>query len=254
MAELAEALRALDVTDRQRVLDWWSLAEQRMKTPDGDPSAPAEAVGMSTLIELVGFPERAVPLWIAARAGYAPRFYVGQFAVRVWPLDVAVLDRERIVALASAPADDLCDALLAGDDDVHRALSPVASLVSTYAETEFEAVASIEPAFWDGLLQVATYQLQQNLGRVFDVETVEPVLRFGVRAGGARRGARARVSGKPRVALAHSRRDRVRAVRRPGDAVGHVAPEPPGSAFSIVAKGMAGSYASVSQSDRPVMG
>ena len=151
-----------------------------MRTPDGDPSAPAEAVGMrSTLIELVGFPERAVPLWIAARAGYSLRFYVGQFAVRVWPLDVAVLDRERIVALASAPADDLCDALLAGDDDVHRALSPVASLVSTYAETEFEAVASIEPAFWDGLLQVATYQLQQNLGRVFDVETVEPVLRFG---------------------------------------------------------------------------
>lgn len=29
------------------------------------------------------------------------------------------------------------------------------------------------------LLQVATYQLQQNLGRVFDVETVEPALRFG---------------------------------------------------------------------------
>src|SRR5262249_45972444 len=65
------ALRALDMADRQRVLDWWSLAERRMKTPDGDPSAPAEAVGMSTLIALVGLPERAVPLWTAARAGYA---------------------------------------------------------------------------------------------------------------------------------------------------------------------------------------
>jgi hypothetical protein len=167
------------VADRQRVLDWWSLAEQRMKTSDGDPSALAEAIGMSTLIELVGVPERAVPLWIAARAGYSLRFYVGQFAARVLPLDVSVLDRERIVAFTSASADDLCDALLAGDDEPHDALDPVASLVSTYAQTEFEEVASIEPAFWDGLLQVATYQLQQNLGRVFDVETVEPVLRFG---------------------------------------------------------------------------
>jgi hypothetical protein len=167
------------VADRQRVLDWWSLAEQRMKTPDGDPSAPAEAVGMSTVIEMVGLPERAVPLWIAARAGYSLRFYVGQFAARVWPLDVSMLDRERIVALASAPADDLCDALLAGDADLHRALDPVASLVTIHAESEFEAVASVESAFWDGLLQVATYQLQQNLGRVFDVETAEPVLRLG---------------------------------------------------------------------------
>jgi hypothetical protein len=167
------------VGDRQRVLDWWSLAEQRMKTPDGDPSAPSEAVGMSTLIEPVGLPERVVPLWIAARAGYSLRFYVGQFAGRAWPLDVSLLNRERIVALALAPADDLLDALLAGDDDVHGALDPMASLVSTYAETQFEAVASIEPAFWDALLQVATYQLQQNLGRVFDVETAEPVLRFG---------------------------------------------------------------------------
>ncbi len=150
-----------------------------MKTPDGDPSAPSEAVGMSTLIELVGLPERAVPLWIAARAGYSLRFYVGQFAARVWPLDVSLLDRERIIALASAPADDLLDALRAGDDDMHDALDPAASLVSTYAETQFEAVASIEPAFWDALLQVATYQLQQNLGRSFDVEPAEPVLRFG---------------------------------------------------------------------------
>jgi hypothetical protein len=120
-----------------------------------------------------------VPLWIAARAGYSLGFYVGQFAAPVWPLDVSVLDRERIVALATAPADNLCDALLAGDDDLHDALDPVASLVTVYAESEFEAVASVQPAFWDGLLQVATYQLQQNLGRVFDAETAEPVIRFG---------------------------------------------------------------------------
>jgi hypothetical protein len=114
-----------------------------------------------------------------ARAGYSLRFYVGRFAARIWPLDVSVLDRERIIALASAPADDLCDALLAGDADLHRALDPVASLVTIHAESEFEAVAPVESAFWDGLLQVATYQLQQNLGRVFDVETAEPVLRLG---------------------------------------------------------------------------
>jgi hypothetical protein len=173
------ALRALDLADRQRVLDWWSLAERRMRTPDGDPSAPAEAVGMSTMIAMVGLPERATPLWIAVRAGYSLRLYVGQFAAQVWPLDLSVPDRDRIVALAATPADDLCDAILAGDDDLHDALHPVATLVTTHVESEFEAVASVEPAFWDGLLQVATYQLQQNLGRVFDVETAEPVLRLG---------------------------------------------------------------------------
>lgn len=134
---------------------------------------------MTTLIEMVGLPERAASLWIAARAGCSLRFYVGRFAPRVWPLDVSVLDRQRIVALASAPAADLCDALLAGDNDLHGALDPVASLVTICSETEFETVASIEPAVWDGLLRVATHQLQQNLGRVFDVETAESVIRFG---------------------------------------------------------------------------
>lgn len=78
-----------------------------------------------------------------------------------------------------ASADSLTDSLLASDEDVHAVLDPVATLVTTYAETGFDAVASVEPAFWDGVLQVATYQLQQNLGRVFDMETAEPVLRYG---------------------------------------------------------------------------
>jgi hypothetical protein len=173
------ALRGLDVADRQRVLDWWSLAEQRMRTPEGDPSPPTEAVGMSTMIEMVGLPERATPLWIATRAGYSLRFYAGRFAAQVWALDVSSLDRGPIVALTDTPADDMVDALLAGDEDLHAVLDPVAELVATYAEDRFEAVASVEPAFWDGLVQVATYQLQHNLGRVFDVQTAEPVLRFG---------------------------------------------------------------------------
>jgi hypothetical protein len=150
-----------------------------MQTPDGDPSAPAEAVGTSTIIDMVGLPERAGSLWIAARAGYSLRFYVGQFVARVWPLDVSVLNRDRLTALPGTPADDLTDALLAGDEELHDALDPVGTLVTTYVETAFDAVASVEPAFWVGVLQVATYQLQQNLGRVFDVETAEPVLRYG---------------------------------------------------------------------------
>jgi hypothetical protein len=159
----------LDVADRQRVLAWWSLAEQRMRTPEGDPSPPTEAVGMSTTIEIVGLPERASPLWIATRAGYSLRFYAGRFAPQV----------RAIVALVDTPADDLVDALLAGDEDLHAVLDPVAELVTTYAEDRFEAVASVEPAFWEGVLQVGTYQLQQNLGRVFDAQTAEPVVRFG---------------------------------------------------------------------------
>ena len=38
-------------------------------------------------------------------------------------------------------------------------LDPPALLVAAHAESEFEAVALIDPAFWDGVLQVATYQL-----------------------------------------------------------------------------------------------
>jgi hypothetical protein len=66
-----------------------------MQTPEGDPSAPCEAVGMSTLIEMVGLPELAAPLWIATRAGYSLRFHADQFAATIWPLDVSDLDRGR---------------------------------------------------------------------------------------------------------------------------------------------------------------
>jgi hypothetical protein len=83
------------------------------------------------------------------------------------------------VGLAWTSADKLLESLVAGEEDIHALLDPVASLVVTCAESGFDAVASVEPEFWDGLLQVATYQLQQNLGRVFDVETAEPVLRYG---------------------------------------------------------------------------
>jgi hypothetical protein len=172
-------LRSLDVADRERVIDWWMLAEQRMKIGEGDPSTPSGAVGMSVLIEMVGDNQRVVLLWIAVLAGYSLRSFVGRFASSVWPLDVSVLDRDGIVGLAGTPADDLIDSLRAGEEDTHALLDPAASLVATYAETAFDTVASVEPESWDGLLQVATHQLQQNLGRVFDVETAEPVLRYG---------------------------------------------------------------------------
>ncbi len=173
------ALRSLDVADRERVIDWWMLAEQRMNTDQGDPSTPSEAVAMSALIEMVGDTPRAAPLWLAVRAGYSLRTFVGLFASMAWPLDVSVLNRDGIVGLACTPANDLLDSLLAGEEDIRALLDPVASLVATYTESAFDAVASVEPEFWDGLLQVATYQLQHNLGRVFDVETAEPVLRYG---------------------------------------------------------------------------
>jgi hypothetical protein len=52
----------------------------------------------------------------------------------------------------------------------------VAALISTYAQSAFDAVASVELAFRGGLRRVAADQLQQNLGTVFDVDTAEPVL------------------------------------------------------------------------------
>ena len=108
------ALRRLDPADRQRVTDWWMLTEQRMKTSEGDPSKPAEAVAMGVLIEMVGDAQRAVPLWIAVRAGYSLRTFVSRYASTLWPLDVSVLDRAGTVGLADTAADELIDSLLAG--------------------------------------------------------------------------------------------------------------------------------------------
>lgn len=128
------ALRRLDPADRQRVTDWWMLAEQRMKTSEDDPSTPAEAVAMSVLIKMVGDAQRAVPLWIAVRAGYSLRTFVSRYASSIWPLDVSLLDRPGIVGLGDIAADDLIDSLLAGDEDIHALLDPVGSLLATYVE------------------------------------------------------------------------------------------------------------------------
>ena len=65
-----------------------------MKTSDGDPSPPSEAIAMSTMIEMAGDSERAVPLWIAVRAGYSLRAFIGRFAVDVRPLDVSGLNAD----------------------------------------------------------------------------------------------------------------------------------------------------------------
>ena len=131
-----------------------------MKTSEGEPSPPSDSFATVAMIEMVGDPEDA-------------------FTQRVQPLDVSALDSVGIVALAACSVDDLVESLLAGNEELHARLDPPALLVAAHAETEFEAVASIDPEFWDGVLQVASYQLQQNLGRVFDVETAEPVLRYG---------------------------------------------------------------------------
>lgn len=103
------------------------------------------------------------------------------FASVVRPLDVSALDRDGLIGLARVSADDLLDSLLAGDGRIHALLDPVGLLVSEYAESAFDVVASVESDFWDGLLQVATYQLQRNLGRVFSVSHVSLQRRTGLR-------------------------------------------------------------------------
>jgi hypothetical protein len=40
-------LRALVLEDRQRMAEWWSRAEKRMKTREGDLSAASEAVAIT---------------------------------------------------------------------------------------------------------------------------------------------------------------------------------------------------------------
>jgi hypothetical protein len=169
----------LDLADRQRVTDWWMLAEQRMKTGEGDPSTPSEAVAMSVLIEMVGDAQRAAPLWIAVRAGYSLRTFVGRFPSSVWPLDVLVLDWDGIVGLAGTPADDLIDSLLAGDEDIHAARS--GCVARRHVRRDCVRRGRVGRAC--GLGRAPSRSRPTNCNRTSaessTCETAEPVLRYG---------------------------------------------------------------------------
>jgi hypothetical protein len=165
-------------------MDWWRLAEERMMTTEGQPSGPAVTVALGAIDGLgLNSIEIAARLFIVVRAGYSLRAQLRQFVEYPQPLDVSSFDADSIRRLAARPVDDEgVGVIVMGDDDaedVAEQLEPVAEVIREFAEERFEAVASVEPAFWNGLVSLATYQLQNNLGKWLDSEMAESLLRWG---------------------------------------------------------------------------
>jgi hypothetical protein len=164
-------------------MDWWTLAEDRMMTPEGQPSGPAVTVALGAISELgTNSVETEARLLIVARAGYSLRAEVHRFVAHTQPLDVSSLDPDSIVRLAARPVDEEgVGAIVLGDDahEVAAQLEPVGEVVKDFAEERFTTIASVEPAFWNGVVSLATYQLQKNVAKWLRSELTESLLRWG---------------------------------------------------------------------------
>lgn len=164
-------------------MDWWTLTEDRMMTAQGQPSGPAVMVALSAISDLgLTSVETEARLIVAMRAGYALRAELCQFAAYVQPLDVSNLDTGSIIRLGARPVDEegVGAIVIENDaDEVAAQLEPIARLVREFAEEQFPAIASVELAFWNGVVSLATYQLQKNLGRWLYSELTESLLRWG---------------------------------------------------------------------------
>jgi hypothetical protein len=173
----------LDPDDRERAVDWWTLAEDRMMTTEGQPSGPAVMVALAAIGGLgVNSIETEARLLIVVRAGYSLRAEVREFVTYAQPLDVSSLDSDSIIRLARRPVDEEgVGAIILGDDaqEVAAQLEPVSEVIRGFAEERFPALASVEPAFWNGVVSLATYQLQKNLGKWLHSELTESLLRLG---------------------------------------------------------------------------
>ncbi|MHB8659666.1 MAG: hypothetical protein ACYC91_17305 [Solirubrobacteraceae bacterium] len=70
----------MDADGRERVMDWWTLPEDRMMTAEGQPSGPAVTVALGAIGGL-GMHSIATEarLLIVVRAGYSLRAEVHRF-------------------------------------------------------------------------------------------------------------------------------------------------------------------------------
>jgi hypothetical protein len=113
---------------------------------------------------------------VGLRAGYALRSFVGRFADQVKAVDASPIDRPAVVALCDRSVEDLLSA--EADTDL-GVLDPIALLAGEYGEARFAEIVSVEPAFWNGVVSVATMQIQRNVARMYDSQMTETMLRYG---------------------------------------------------------------------------
>jgi hypothetical protein len=187
MLKLKKSLRStrrdlhhlLDYDGREAAMDWWTAAEDAMLT--GNISGPASflAMTMAFALALEDDARTAAGFNVVIRGGYALRTVLSTATSHIASLDVSLLDREPIADLATRPVDSETG-VLAADDAVTagNVLGPSAELVAEYADQKFDQVASVDVAFWQGTVALATYQLHKNVGRL-DEGLVEMLLRYG---------------------------------------------------------------------------
>lgn len=169
----------LDSQGRPAAMDWWSGAEVEMKTADMSGPASFLAMTLAMSVEPGDDIRPAARLNIVIRAGYALRALLPTVTSQIALLDVSPLDRDPIAELATRPVDPE-SGFLAGDDAVMAGsvLGPSAELLGDYVGDRFGGVASVDPAFWQGTVALATYQLHKNIGRL-DQDLIEMLLRYG---------------------------------------------------------------------------
>jgi hypothetical protein len=179
---------ALGYEDRERVMDWWSLAEDLFTTSRGEPSALASYLATISALGLDAASVAKVPpavFLIAMRTGYALRMCLDIFAYPE-PLDIATIDKDRVVAIARGSVNSETG-LLDVSDTESDLLQPVIELVSEVAFDRFGEVGSVAPDFWSACMSLACYQLQKNIqqqglgfrGKRLDPEISESSHRFG---------------------------------------------------------------------------
>ena len=160
-------LRGLGEAERDWVMDWWTLAEGCIETDEGQPSGPGVNVALAASGDLgVVSIDTAVRLLIAVRARCSLRAEIAHFAVYVEPLDVSMLGDELMVSLAGRPVDDARVGGIAAADDgdeVMASLQPGRHLVDEFAAERCAEIASGDASTWNGVVSVATYQLQKNV-------------------------------------------------------------------------------------------
>ena len=127
-----------------------------MRTPEGQPSGPAVTVSLGAIGGLgTNSIETEARLLIVVRAGYSLRAEAPRFVAYAQPLDVSSLDADSIVRLAARPVDEEgVGAIVLRDDahDVAAQLEPVGEVIREFAEERFPAIASVEAAFWNGVV------------------------------------------------------------------------------------------------------
>jgi hypothetical protein len=160
-------------------MDWWSAAEDVMKTAQLSGPASFLAMTMSFALAPGEDADMAARFNIVIRGGYALRTLLPSVTTPIESLDASALDREPIADLATRPVDPETGVL--GPEDAVAAgqvLGPSAELVAEYADQKFGKVVTVEVAFWQGTVALATYQLHRNVGRL-DEGLVEMMLRYG---------------------------------------------------------------------------